>query len=159
MKPAARASVLTSAHAALQTSDSCRAEKPWGDTADPDALARQAQALLARRQPTLARRTLDNAAIGHQRAGRNDTALRCWLLAATLCRLQGQPAEASERSDRALALQGAATPALLAADLQAEIGQIALTQGRAEAALAAFAAALARLAELPAGAAKTEPRR
>jgi hypothetical protein len=130
------------------------------DTApDPDALARQAQALLAGGQPTLARQTLDNAAIGHQRAGRNDTALRCWLLAATLCRLQGQPVEASERCGRALALQGAATPALLAADLQAEIGEIALTQGRADAALAAFAAALARLDELPTGAAQTEPRR
>ena len=126
---------------------------------DPDALARQAQVLLARGQPTLARQTLDHAALAHQRAGRNDTALRCWLLAATLCRLQVQPADAAERSGRALALQGAATPGLLAADLQAEIGEIALAQGRADAALAAFAAALARLDELPTAAAQPEPRR
>ena len=134
-------------------------EAPVDPLPDPDALARQAQALLAQGQPARARQALDDAALAHQQAGRSDTALRCWLLAATLCRLQGQPADAVERAGRALALQGAATPALLAADLQAEIGEIALAQGRAGAAVAAFAAALARLDDLPAGSAQPEARR
>jgi tetratricopeptide (TPR) repeat protein len=112
-----------------------------GDDDDiAEALVLHANALLESGQICAAQNELDEAAAIHGARGRVYDEARCTQLAGTLCRFQGQLDQAKERATRALELSGGEGP--IAVSAQAELGEIALAEGRGAEAAAAYLAAL-----------------
>lgn len=119
------------------------AEARAGGDADDlaEGLALHANALLEQGQIGAAQSELDEAAAIHHTRGRRYDEARCTQLAGTLCRFQGRLSEARQRANRALELAESQGP--LAVSAQAELGEIALAEGRGIEAAAAYQAALA----------------
>jgi tetratricopeptide (TPR) repeat protein len=112
-----------------------------GDADDvADALARHANVLVENGQTGAAQTELDEAAAIHRTRGRVYDEARCTQFAATLCRFQGRLDEAQQRASRALELAKFKGP--IAVSAQAELGEIALIEGRGAEAAAAYRAAL-----------------
>ncbi len=111
---------------------------------DPDgpaqALVAHAKDLVRRGRIGEARAELDEAAALHRRAGHRRDEARYTQFAATLCRLDGDLAAAKVRCRQVLTLCTATGP--VAAAAHAELGEIALAEGSAADAVAAFGAAL-----------------
>src|SRR5664279_989108 len=113
-----------------------------------DALLRHANALAAHGQLAQASTALDEALqVQRQRESRDDV-LRCLLASAELLRLQGRRAEARARAAEALALSIEGSPDQ--AQALAVSGEIALSDGDADAADQSFTAALAIAPDPPA---------
>lgn len=111
---------------------------------DPDeiaeALAVHANALMQEGQLSLARQSLDEAATVHRERGRPYDEARCTQFAATLCRLEGNLSGAYQRVTHAARLAGEANP--LAVSVATELGEIALAEGKAQEAAAAYTRAI-----------------
>jgi tetratricopeptide (TPR) repeat protein len=105
-----------------------------------DALARYANELVKSGQLAAACTQLDEAAELHRRGGRTGDEASCLVLAASLCRLLGDWAGVTQRSRQVLALMDGAGRLAVAA--HTELGEAALATGEANAAQAAFSAAL-----------------
>ncbi len=128
--------------AALETSTRRLAEaRQRGDADDiAEALALHANDLLQNGRTGEARLELDEAAAIHRSRGRAYDEARCTQFAATLCRFEGRLDEARDRARRALTLSEFKGP--IAVSAHAELGEIALAEGKSAEAAAAYRAAL-----------------
>lgn len=104
------------------------------------ALVRHANALVELGQLASAQVELDEAAAIHQQQGRPYDEARCTHFAATLCRLTGDLEGAKQRLDRASPLAEPGTP--VAVSIATEQGELALAEGQASVAAAAYRRAL-----------------
>lgn len=107
---------------------------------DPDELVARANDLVRQGRIGEARAELDEAAALHRSTGHGVDEARCTQFAATLSRLDGDLDGAKARCLRVLTLCAATGPVAVAA--HAELGEIALAEGSAAEAAAAFGAAL-----------------
>jgi len=105
-----------------------------------EALARHANHLLQNGRTGDARLELDEAAAIHRERGRVYDEARCTQMAATLCRFEGKLEEAKDRSGLALRLTD--SKGTIAVSAFAELGEIALAQGKGGEASQAFQSAL-----------------
>jgi tetratricopeptide (TPR) repeat protein len=112
-----------------------------GDADDiAEALAHHANHLLQRGHTGDARLELDEAAAIHRARGRVYDQARCTQMAATLCRFEGKLDEANDRSSLALRLTD--STGTIAVSAFAELGEIALAQGKGAEAAQGFQSAL-----------------
>ena len=128
--------------AALERSTRRLAEaRQRGDADDiAEALALHANDLLQNGRTGEARLELDEAAAIHRSRGRVYDEARCTQFAATLCRFEGRLDEAKDRAHRALTLSEFTGP--IAVSAHAELGEIALAEGKGAEAATAYRAAL-----------------